>query len=284
MPHRQATVAALSANAPSTASELSVAPAVGVSIPPACNRFAAKPARAVCAATGPRVARKTTGRGPLSARSRSASNSCAYRRRGRPPVGSSGSGGRVTAGSARFGYSLTPVIASARVARFAARFVQVSASRPASSPEARAAAMPPDRSRSVKTVQARWASASVRDSTYQDPPAGSITPASLDSAISIDWVLRAIRRANALDRPMAASNGVTVTASAPPIPAAKQATVVRNRFTHGSRRVIMAGAVTACCRCARAAGRTPLTSVTRAHSRRAARSLAMPRNWSAPTA
>ena len=46
--------------------------------------------------------------------------------------------------------------------------------------------------------------------------------------------------------PMAASNGSTVTASAPPTPAAKQATVVRSMFTQGSRRVSIAGDVTAC--------------------------------------
>jgi len=38
VPHKQATVAPLAANALSTASELSVAPAVGVSIPPACKQ------------------------------------------------------------------------------------------------------------------------------------------------------------------------------------------------------------------------------------------------------
>ena len=81
---------------------------------------------------------------------------------------------------------------------------------------------------------------------------------------------------------MAASNGLTVIASAPPAAAAKQATVVRIMFTHGSRRVIMAPAVTACWRWA--AGAMPHASVTCAHSRRTARSLAMVKNWSTPAA
>jgi hypothetical protein len=74
-----------------------------------------------------------------------------------------------------------------------------------------------------------------------------------------------------------------VTASAPPTPAAKQATVVRSMFTHGSRALIIADEVTACWRCAPASG-TPLACATRAQSRRAARSLAMLANWSAPMA
>ena len=44
----------------------------------------------------------------------------------------------------------------------------------------------------------------------------------------------AIRRPNASGTPSLLSNGSTVTASAPPTPAAKAATVVRSRFTHGS--------------------------------------------------
>ncbi len=96
-------------------------------------------------------------------------------------------------------------------------------------------------------------------------------------------VLRAMRRANASGRPRAWSKGSTVTASAPPTPAASVAMVVRSMFTHGSRRDIITGDVTACCTCAPAAG-APLTSATRAHRRRAARSLAMVRNWSAVAA
>ncbi|CAM5741390.1 hypothetical protein SHIRM173S_08748 [Streptomyces hirsutus] len=55
-----------------------------------------------------------------------------------------------------------------------------------------------------------------------------------------------MRRAKASGRPSASSNGSTVTASAPPTPAARVATVVRSMFTHGSRRVIITGDVTAC--------------------------------------
>jgi len=94
-------------------------------------------------------------------------------------------------------------------------------------------------------------------------------------------VLRAMRRENASGSPSTASKGCTVTTSAPPTPAAKQATVVRSRFTHGSRRVVMTDEVTACCRCPRASADAPLTSPTRSHSRRAARSPAIVVNWSA---
>ena len=92
-------------------------------------------------------------------------------------------------------------------------------------------------------------------STYQEPPAASRTRPRLDSSCRIDWVLRAIRRARSSGSPSAASNGSTVIASAPPTAAAKQATVVRSMFTHGSRRVIIAAEVTACCRCPRAGSR-----------------------------
>ena len=94
-------------------------------------------------------------------------------------------------------------------------------------------------------------------------------------------MFRAIRREKASGRPSAASNGCTVTTSAPPTPAAKQATVVRSRLTHGSRCVVITDEVTACCRWARASGEAPLASPTRSHSRRAARSPAMVVNWSA---
>ncbi len=96
-------------------------------------------------------------------------------------------------------------------------------------------------------------------------------------------VLRAMRRANPSGRPSAWSKGSTVTESAPPAPAARVAMVVRSMFTHGSRRVIITGEVTTCWRCAPAAG-APQTSATRAHRRRAARSLAIVRNWSAVAA
>lgn len=96
-------------------------------------------------------------------------------------------------------------------------------------------------------------------------------------------MLRAIRRAKASGRPSSWSKGSTVTESAPPTPAAMQATVVRSMFTQGSRRVIITGEVTACCRWAPASG-APEASAIRDHSRRAARSLAMVRNWSAVAA
>lgn len=96
-------------------------------------------------------------------------------------------------------------------------------------------------------------------------------------------MLRAMRRAKASGRPSAWSKGSTVTESAPPTPAPSVATVVRSMFTHGSRRVIITGEVTTCWRCP-AAAVAPHTCATRAHSRRAARSLAIVRNWSAVAA
>ena len=118
--------------------------------------------------------------------------------------------------------------------------------RSATSPESSAATTPPAASSSWKNAQAARASSSVRDSTNHEPPAGSITRARCASMTSSDWVLRAIRRENGVDDPSAASNGATVTASAPPTPAAKPATVPRSRFTYGSRRVYIVGDATAC--------------------------------------
>ena len=69
------------------------------------------------------------------------------------------------------------------------------------------------------------------DSTSHDPPAGSITRATCASWIRSAWVLRATRRAKGVETPSAASNGATVTASAPPTPAANPAMVPRSRFT-----------------------------------------------------
>ena len=82
-----------------------------------------------------------------------------------------------------------------------------------------AACWPPARSICWNQSQAARASWSVSCSTYQEPPAGSITRARLDSSSSIAWVLRAIRRAKSSGRPSALSKGSTVTASAPPTPA-----------------------------------------------------------------
>ena len=63
------------------------------------------------------------------------------------------------------------------------------------------------------------------------PPPGSVTLARCDSCISSALVLRATRRPRVSGRPSGLSNGSTVTASAPPTPAAKEATVVRSMFT-----------------------------------------------------
>ncbi len=117
-------------------------------------------------------------------------------------------------------------------------------------------------------------------STAKAPPAGSATLATCDSSTSSVEVLRAIRRANASGSPSRASNGSTVTASAPPTPAAKAATQVRSMFTHGSYLVIIGREVTACSVMVRWSGEAPLSSSIRAHSRRTARSLAMVTNWS----
>ena len=191
-------------------------------------------------------------------------------------------GARSTGCSARFGNSLTPVIASARVAMPAERACQVAASRRSSAPDRKASTIPPCASIAVNWAHAAWASSSVSRSTYQEPPAGSITPATDDSSSSTAWVLRAIRRGERVGEADRRVEGCTVTASAPPTPAPKQASVVRSMFTHGSRRVIIADEVTACCACGACAA--PETSRTRAHSRRAARNLAIVRNWSAVAA
>ncbi len=168
-----------------------------------------------------------------------------------------------------------------RVATSRSRRVRTAPMRSSSSPESSAATAPPAASSSWKNAQAARASAAVCASTYQEPPAGSITRARCASSTSNAWVLRAIRRENGSDAPMAASNGGTVTASAPPTPAAKPATVPRSRFTYGSRRVSMVGDPTACWNCGAAA---PQASVTRDQSRRAARSLAIVGNCSAVAA
>ena len=164
------------------------------------------------------------------------------------------------------------------------RFARVSASSAPIVPSSRAASAPPARSMPVKTSHAAAASCSVSDSTYQEPPAASVTRARLDSSDRIDWVLRAMRRAKSSDRPIAASNGVTVIASAPPTAAAKQPIVARSMFTHGSRRVSSAGEVTACWACPGRSSGAPDSSATRSQTRRAARSFAMDGNCSAVTA
>ncbi len=89
------------------------------------------------------------------------------------------------------------------------------------------------------SAQAARARSSVSFSTAYEPPAGSTTLATWDSEISSEEVLRAIRRPNASGTPRVESNGSTVTASAPPTPAAKLPTVVRSMFTQGSYLLII---------------------------------------------
>ena len=117
-------------------------------------------------------------------------------------------------------------------------------------------------------------------STANAPPAGSATLATCDSSTSRVEVLRAIRRANASGIPRRESNGSTVTASAPPTPAAKAATQVRSMFTQGSCLVIIGREVTACRLMLRWSSDAPLSSSIRAHMRRTARSLAIVTNCS----
>ena len=117
-------------------------------------------------------------------------------------------------------------------------------------------------------------------STANAPPAGSATLATWDSSTSREEVLRAIRRLNASGRPSRASNGSTVTTSAPPTPAANAATQVRSMFTQGSYFVIIGREVIACRTIVRRSSAAPLSSSIRAHSRRTARSLAIVANCS----
>ena len=218
-------------------------------------------------------------------RSRSSSNACA-RAHPRQPAGRRRPArglARTGSFSARFGNSLTPVIGVAAVRQPLRR------ARPrrrrsgrATSPESSAAARPPARSISVNQSQAACGEL-VGERLDVPGAAGRVEHPGqvrlLDQQRSGCCGRSGGRRRRA--GPSAASNGSTVTASAPPTPAAKQATVVRSMFTHGSRCVIITDEVTACCRWPRASGDAPLTSPTRSHSRRAARSLAMVGNWSA---
>ena len=74
-------------------------------------------------------------------------------------------------------------------------------------------------------------------------------------------------------------------ASAPPTPAAKQASVARRMLFHGSRRVSIVQELTACCHWPPAsAGDPALLGDPWPRCRRAARSLAMVANWSAVAA
>ena len=94
-------------------------------------------------------------------------------------------------------------------------------------------------------------------------------------------MFRAMRRPKASGLPTALSKGCTTTESAPATPAAKPATVVRSMFTQGSRRLVIAADVTALWTWALSEGAAPLAPATRSQQRRAARNLAMVRNWSA---
>ena len=70
----------------------------------------------------------------------------------------------------------------------------VVAIRAAIAPSARATGIPPACSISWNAAQAACATCSVSDSTYQEPPAGSVTRAIFDSSARSNWVLRARRR------------------------------------------------------------------------------------------
>ena len=230
-----------------TSSTVCVGPASTASIPPACSRLRANPARGAYAASGPRVARKAVGRVPVAAQDGVGAVAEGLERRGWPVDGQAAgparpvppAGPRRCAGPAsRAGRGTrSPRSAASGGSRRRPRpTARTAATRSATSPESSAATAPPAASSSWKNAHAARASSSVSDSTNHEPPAGSITRARCASMTSSDWVLRAIRRENGVDEPSAASNGATVTASAPPTPAAKPATVPRSRFTYGSRR------------------------------------------------
>ena len=191
-----------------------------------------------------------------------------------------------TGASARLGNSLTPVIGVAPAWRGRRRGAARCRAEPAGD-AARSRSAAASAARALDLLEPRPGGAGQlvgERSTYQEPPAGSMTRARCDSSSSRTGCCGRSAGRTRRAGPSAASNGSTVTASAPPTPAAKPATVVRSMFTQGSRRVIIADEVTACWRCPAAAGDAPHASATRAHSRRAARSLAMVRNWSAVAA
>ena len=201
-------VAPLARNAATTSSRRRPAPASTVDAARArtgCGR--SRPGRRA-RRSGPRVARNARGRAPVAASDRvgrgrrRASNAAAGRYTGRPPPGRPAGGGAAVRGDrllvAGRGNSLTPVIG---VARGVATSVspgrahgggQPLRDQPGVERGDRAAR----RSISWKNAQAARASSSVSDSTYQEPPAGSITRARCDSSTRSDWVLRAIRREN----------------------------------------------------------------------------------------
>jgi len=238
--------------------------------------------RTLWSADDPTVTRRTVGTSAAaSAASRSASKGSERRRRGSGPAEAGNAAGRSTGLSSRLGNSETPVTISDRVTSRARRAVQQAAASASIRPVVRAAFAPPTASMSRNLSQATSAIRRVRSSTYQDPPAGSTTEARALSSNSSNWVLRAVRRPNSLGRPRPESKGRTVTASAPPTPAAKAATVPRSRLPHGSRQVRSTVDPLACWTWPQCSSVAPLASATRAHSRRAARSRQMVRNWSA---
>ena len=106
---------------------------------------------------------------------------------------------------------------------------------------------------------------------------GRATSPRCASSSRIECVLRPMRRPSSpAAAPSRGSWGSTVIASAPAIPAAKQATVERSAFTHGSYAVIIARDVTAWT--GDVASGAPTCSATRAHSRRTARNVAIVAN------
>ena len=80
LPHRHAAVAPLARNASATSCGEPPSPC-STSIPPAQNRLAAKPARAACVRSGPRLARKTAARCPWTARTSPTGRRATRRRR-----------------------------------------------------------------------------------------------------------------------------------------------------------------------------------------------------------
>ena len=287
-----ATVAPLPANA-SRPRPRRPSPASTASMPPAWKRLRGEARRGRCARPpGPSVARKTAGRAPVAARcaserSRSASNASSRRTRGSPPAGAVGRGAaRATGVSSRSGNSLTPVIGSRRCGqRRRARRSQVAASRVGDQPGV-AARRPAPPAASISWNNAQAARGELVGEPLDVPgAAGRVDHPGQVRLLDQDRLGVAgdppgeRRRAG----PSASSNGSTVTASAPPTPAAKQATV-RAQHVHprvaaghhrrrGDRVLALAPAPGA-----------PQTSATRAHSRRAARSLAIVGNWSAVAA
>ena len=184
--------------------------------------------------------RRAAPRTPAAARTR---GQPAGRQRARRPARASGSF------SARFGNSLTPVIASVRVASRVGALVPGGGDPLADQPGVQRRDQPAGPldlgEPGPRRLRERRRSATRRTRSRRPGrargPGGPPRPAG-SGCCGRSGGRR--RRAG----PSAASNGCTVTTSAPPTPAAKQATVVRSRFTHGSCFVVITDEVTACCR------------------------------------